>query len=140
MPRRATGHNSKRLSGNMLGKRIRDIRMEKNFTIQYLADAVGVQTNHINQLESGDRTPSFSTLIHITNALGVSADELLYGYLTHPDSRVIDDRISRKLQGASEQQLRRIEAHIQLELSLDAEFNTQAVYDGQNTDDGTEVS
>ncbi len=118
MPRLGTGKNQERINGTELGKRIRAIRLEKNITVQKLADATGVQTGFINQLEAGDRVPSFTTLIHLINALEVSADELLYAYITHPAPGTIDRRISRLLQGADEQQLCHIEAHILLDLQL----------------------
>lgn len=118
MPRRRTGKNAEVLNGNQLGKRIRDIRLEKKISIQKLADCAGVQRSFINQLENGDRLPSFGTLIAIINTLEVSADELLYDYIQIPRPDIIETSINRKLQNASEQQIKRIEAHILLELSL----------------------
>ncbi len=118
MARLGTGKNQERVNGAELGKRIRAIRMEKNITVQKLADAVGVQTGFINQLEAGDRVPSFTTLIHLINALGVSADELLYPYIKNPAPGTVDKRISRLLQSVDEQEVSRIEAHILLELKL----------------------
>jgi transcriptional regulator with XRE-family HTH domain len=109
------------LNGSHLGKRIRDIRMEKKISIQKLADSTGVQRSFINQLESGDRLPSFGTLIAIINTLEVSADELLYDYIKNPNPEVVECRLSRKLQNATEQQIKRIEAHILLDLNLSEE-------------------
>lgn len=119
MPRRGTGINNERPCGVALGKRIRNVRLEKKITIQKLADGVGVQSSFINQLESGDRVPSFGTLIKLINTLEISADELLYDYINYKRPDVLDNRISRKLKGATEDQIKRIEAHILLELSFD---------------------
>ena len=119
MPRRRTGADENKITSVALGKRIRSIRTEKHISVQKLADSVGVQRNFINQLEAGDKFPSFGTLVAIINTLGVSADEVLCDYMTVKDPRVVESRIGRKLAGASEDQIRRIEAHIQLELSMD---------------------
>lgn len=82
---------------------------------------MGVQRSFINQLEAGDKFPSFGTLIAIINTLGVSADEVLYDYINLHDSKIIECRIARKLVNISEEQIRRIEAHIQLELEMEEE-------------------
>ncbi len=118
MARVGTGMKKERVGGVEFGKRLRAIRLERGITVQRLADAAGVLPSFINQLEAGDRVPSFSTLIHLINALEVSADELLYHYISHPDPEVGNRRIARLLQNASRSRLARIEAHIMLELSL----------------------
>ncbi len=118
MARKRTGDNVRAINGKLLGKRIKEIRLEKNISIQKLADGVGVQASFINQLEHGDKVPSFGTLIDILNTLQVSADELLYDYLDERPTYVIHNRIAAKLDRATEEQLRRIEAHIELELTL----------------------
>ncbi len=118
MSRKRTGDNAREINGTMLGKRIREIRKEKNISIQKLADGAGVQASFINQLEHGDRVPSFGTLIDILNTLQVSADELLYDYLNERPRYVITSRIAEKLDNATEEQLKRIEAHITVELTL----------------------
>ncbi len=118
MSRKRTGDNAKAVSGVLLGKRIRELRKEKNISIQKLADGAGVQASFINQLEHGDKVPSFGTLIDILNTLKVSADELLFDYLDTRPTYVITNRIAAKLENATEEQLRRIEAHITTELNL----------------------
>lgn len=119
MPRRGTGRNNERPCGVALGKRIKSARLEKKMTIQKLADGVGVQSSFINQLESGDRVPSFGTLIKLINTLDISADELLYDYINYKQPDILVNRISRMLQDATESQIKHIEAHILLELSID---------------------
>ena len=61
---------------------------------------------------------SLGTLIAIINTLGVSADEVLYDYINFHDTKVVECRIGRKLANASQTQIQRIEAHIQLELDM----------------------
>ena len=118
MPRRRSGAEENKVSAKALGKRIRNIRTEKHISVQKVANCAGVQRSFINQLEAGDKFPSFGTLIAIINTLGVSADEVLYDYIIAHDSKVVESRIGRLLADANEEQIRRIEAHIQLELSM----------------------
>lgn len=122
MPRRRTGSECDKLSGAALGKRIHEIRIEKGITLQKLASGAGVQASFINQLEKGEKVPGFDTLIGILNTLEVSADEILYDYIKNPAPDTLNRSIGRKLKDATEQQLRHIEAHIALELSLDKEI------------------
>ncbi len=119
MPRRRSGANKNIVTAKALGKRIKQIRNEKNISIQKIADYVGVQRGFINQLEAGEKFPSFGTLIAVINALGVSADEVLYDYLICHDPNIVESRVGRMVAGASDEQIRRIEAHIQLELTMD---------------------
>ena len=118
MPRKRTGAEENTITSTALGKRIRSIRNEKHISVQKLADCVGVQRSFINQLEAGDKFPSFATLVTIINTLECSADEVLYDYINIHDPKIVECRIGRKLAGASEDQIRRIEAHIELELDI----------------------
>ncbi len=118
MARLGSGLNQERFNGVEFGKRLRTIRKEKKITVQRLADQAGVLPGFINQLEAGDRVPSFTTLIHLINALEVSADELLYSYLSHPTPGTIDRRVSRLMKDLDDEQRSRIEAHIALEISM----------------------
>lgn len=106
------------ITSEALGSRIRSVRKEKGISIQKLSNSVGVERNFISQIEAGYKFPSFKTLIAIINTLEVSADELLYDYVVAHDPTVVYNSINRKLDKASEAQLRRIEAHIELELEL----------------------
>lgn len=54
------------------GKRIQQLREEKNLSMSELAKAVNVSRSLISQVEKGDAYPSLLTLEKIANALGVS--------------------------------------------------------------------
>lgn len=60
-----------------LGNRIRSIRKQRNMSQETLAEMAFVCTTHISHIETGNTIPSLTTLVHIANALEVSADELL---------------------------------------------------------------
>lgn len=61
----------------MLGKRIRKIREEKDITQKKLAELIDKTTEHISFIERGLRSPSFELLIDLSAALEVSLPFLL---------------------------------------------------------------
>lgn len=60
-----------------LGYRIRQIRKRRGISQMELADLIDVATTYISYIESGQRCMSLDVFIRISNALHVSADELL---------------------------------------------------------------
>lgn len=60
-----------------LGKRMREIRTEKNITQERLGELIDVGTTHVSHIETGNTMPSMKTFVRIINALECSADELL---------------------------------------------------------------
>ena len=65
----------------LLGKRIRQQRKEKKYTLEQLAEKLDVSTTFIGQIERAKGIPSLETLVKIANALEVSTDSLLFGDL-----------------------------------------------------------
>ena len=61
----------------MFCKRLRAVRMERNFTQQRLADAVGLALRSYQCYEQGTREPSLAMLTRLADTLNVSADYLL---------------------------------------------------------------
>lgn len=59
------------------GIKIREVRKEKGFTQQALAEAVDISEMYISQIERGMKMPSLSLFIKIITALDVSADYVL---------------------------------------------------------------
>ena len=60
-----------------IGKKIRDIRIEKRLTQEYIADMADVNTSHISNIENNRVKISLSTLVHVCNALGTTVDHIL---------------------------------------------------------------
>ena len=54
-----------------LGKRLRQVREERNITVKELSDRTGITQSIIEKLEKGDLIPSLSPLVKIARALGV---------------------------------------------------------------------
>lgn len=59
-----------------LGPRIRAERAKRGMSLRRLAGEVGVSASMISQIETAKSQPSVSTLYAITNALGVSIEDL----------------------------------------------------------------
>ncbi len=116
MSRTKTGPNVQMASGKELGKRIRARRLEMNMSVQKVADSLGVQRGYVNQLEHGDKLPSFSTLVDIINTLEISADELLIDYVHIQHPVILQSRLNRILDKATPKQIKRIEAYANFEL------------------------
>lgn len=60
-----------------LGKRIRNIRKRKKWTLEMLSEKTGISTVLLSQIENGSRTGKLNTLITISNALEVSIEDIL---------------------------------------------------------------
>ena len=79
-----------------IGKKIRDIRIEKRLTQEYIADMADVNTSHISNIENNRVKISLSTLVHVCNALGTTVDYILAEEYLDPSS-AIDKAILHEL-------------------------------------------
>ena len=57
-----------------IGQRIAELRKEKGLTQQNVADATGLQRNHLSRIEQGKYSVGFDTLQSIAQALGMQVD------------------------------------------------------------------
>ena len=60
-----------------LGPRLRDRRQEQGLTLEGLASASGVSRSMLSQVERGEANPTFATLWSLTQALGLTLDDLV---------------------------------------------------------------
>ena len=60
-----------------LGKRIREERLRLNLTQEKLAEACGISTAYLGQIERGERCITLDKLIPLANCLGTTIDFLL---------------------------------------------------------------
>ena len=86
-----------------LGKRIREARINKQYTQQRLAEEAGIGQMYLGEIERGTKMPSLKIFIKILNALDISADYVLRDELASGD-RYIYDEITKKLNGLSPKQ------------------------------------
>lgn len=66
---------SQQVRSEKVGLRIRELRAERNMTISDLADAAGVSSGLISQIERGNSNPSMKTMEKLRDALGVNVWE-----------------------------------------------------------------
>ena len=86
-----------------LGKRIREARMNKQYTQQRLAEEAGIGQMYLGEIERGTKMPSLKIFIKIMNTLDISADYVLRDDLASGE-RYIYDEITEKLKGLSPRQ------------------------------------
>lgn len=80
---------------NIISKNIRYHRKKQNLLQKELAEKAGLTKNYISQIECGNKKPSMEAFIKITNALGISADSMLFGLIDTPniDTSLINDKL-----------------------------------------------
>ena len=62
---------------HVFGKRLKELRKERNYTQQQLGDLVGVTKVSICCYENGTRTPTLETLVDLADVLNVKVTELI---------------------------------------------------------------
>lgn len=67
----------------LIGQRIKEIRQFQSVTQENLAEMIDVSVPYISYIEHAERKPSLEVLVNISNALGVTLDELLSGNQLH---------------------------------------------------------
>ena len=70
-----------------IGKRIHEIRQQKNLTQEQLASDLAISRQAVSKWESGKAIPEIENLMYISNLYDVSLDELVKG----------DDKVSQKI-------------------------------------------
>lgn len=77
----------------MRGDRLKRLREQHEYTQTELGDIIGVHKNQITRWESGQATPSVSSLIKLSETFGVTSDYLL-GLVSEPNSSVTEDNLN----------------------------------------------
>lgn len=63
----------------LIGKRVRETRKQQNISQMKLAELTGLSVSYISHIETAHKRASLSSLMHISDALGITMDELLNG-------------------------------------------------------------
>lgn len=69
-----------------LGAKIRQERLQMNFTQEQLAESIGVSCTYIGLIERGERSVTLEKLVQISNILHVSVDYLLSDSVHNTDN------------------------------------------------------
>ena len=67
----------------LIGKRVRETRKQQKLTQDQLAEMSDLTVGYISHVETAKKKASLSALISISNALGITVDELLTGNQLH---------------------------------------------------------
>lgn len=78
----------KELDFEQIGKKIKDIRLKKHLTQEYIANIADVNTSHISNIENNRVKVSLSTLVQICSALDTTVDYILADEYTKPSSAI----------------------------------------------------
>lgn len=101
------------LDFEIIGKRLREIRLSKGFTQEYVANKVDVNTSHISNIENNRVKVSLSALVNICNALETTVDYVLNNQYKDSGS-VLNQNILNELQKCDEDMKERILKIIQV--------------------------
>ena len=96
----------KELNFEHIGKKIREVRLAKGLTQEYIANIADVNTSHISNIENNRVKISLPTLVHICNALDVTIDYILASEYTVTSP--LDNEILKALHNCSEEQKEKI--------------------------------
>lgn len=67
----------KEINFEKIGKKLKEIRISKGFTQEYIASMADVNTSHISNIENNRVKISLPTLVHVCNALDTTIDYIL---------------------------------------------------------------
>ncbi len=97
----------KSLNFSQIGKRLKEIRISKGLTQEYVANMADVNTSHISNIENNRTKISLTTLVQICNALGVTIDYVLKDEYSDTSS-VLEQSILKELQNCDDDMKERI--------------------------------
>ncbi|MBR4982830.1 MAG: helix-turn-helix transcriptional regulator [Lachnospiraceae bacterium] len=105
-----------------IGKRIRQIREEKEMTRDQLAANAEITSKFLYELENGKKGLSATTLLKVANALSCSCDYILLGVKSGDGSYGSEPFVTQLLKGFNEKQCKIISEILQLLLELNEEM------------------
>ena len=65
------------LNYKLIGVRVRAVRLEKGYTQEYTSELADISPQHYSKIESGGTKLSLPCLVRISNALGITPNDLL---------------------------------------------------------------
>ena len=87
----------KEINFKNIGRKLKEIRLCKGLTQEYVANMADVNTSHISNIENNRVKISLSTLVHVCNALDVTVDSILSDEYNNPVS-VLEHEILLEVQ------------------------------------------
>lgn len=78
-----------------VGKRLYERRKQLRMTQEELAEQVGITAQTISTAELGKKAMRADTIIRVCGALDISADYLLFGYVSTQDLSILSQKVSQ---------------------------------------------
>lgn len=93
-----------RQSPELIGKRIRSIRKRMDMTLEQLSERTGLNKGYLSRIESGEKSPSISTLLKLSTRLMVPMSQLFGEAVDDSDIHLFRsaDQASKRRSGAPE--------------------------------------
>lgn len=98
----------------LVGNRIRELRANRNLTLQALADRTGLSSSMLSLVERGKTSPSIGTLVAIASALDVHMTDLfddVGAKETQPVVRLEDQQLYATREGVQRRVVRMDDTH-----------------------------
>lgn len=83
-----------------ISKKLKETRISKNLTQEYVANIADVNVSHISNIENNRVKISLPTLVHVCNALDITVDYILFDEYNHPTS-VLETEILHEIHSCS---------------------------------------
>lgn len=87
----------KSIDFSRIGRKLKELRISKNLTQEYVANMADVNVSHISNIENNRVKISLPTLVHVCNALDTTVDYVLFDEYDHPTS-VLETEILHEVQ------------------------------------------
>lgn len=97
----------KELNFELIGHKLRELRISLEYTQEYVADRVGINTSHISNIENNRVKISLTTLVNVCNILHTTVDYVLSNEYIHNNS-AIDNEILKELKSCDNDKKERI--------------------------------
>ena len=86
----------KEINFEVISKKLKETRISKGLTQEYIANMADVNTSHISNIENNRVKISLPTLVHVCNTLNVTVDYILADEYNDPSS-VLEQEILHEL-------------------------------------------
>ena len=94
------------LNHKMIGIRVKEVRILKQLSQADLAEFTDLSVSYISHIETGLKKASLESLVRISNVLGITVDQLLYGNQSR-DSQVYLKEVNQIFEGCNDSSERR---------------------------------
>lgn len=96
------GKGDRTMSKVAIGKRIKELREERNITREELAGKAEISTKFLYEVENGKKGLSAGTLLKIAKALSSSCDFILTGEYTEKEKGILSEFNEKQLKNIDE--------------------------------------